>query len=210
MEYSSVRVREAFKEATDFLVEIVDSVGDDEWERPALGRWTIAQLALHASRGASTIVNYATESADLGLFSAADYYSQALALEGVHDAVAERTIQQAAEVDQPVADYVRAAVHEATEVLSRTPADQVLGTPMGIGIRLIDYLPTRIVEVVVHSIDLCDALGRNAEVPTTAMAITLETLGDLAVVRPDLVDPAQIVRAITGRGALPDSANLLG
>lgn len=209
MEYSSVRVREAFKEATDFLVEIVDSVGDDEWQRPALGGWNVAQLAVHASRGASTIVAYADDTAELSLDSAADYYSQALAGEGIHEAVAARTIEQAEGIEGPVAAYVRAAVHEATEVLSRTPADQVLGTFLG-GIRLIDYLPTRIVEVVVHGLDLADALGREVEVPRGAMAITLETLADLAVARPDLVDPAQIVRAITGRGALPDSANLLG
>ncbi|MGI9578332.1 MAG: maleylpyruvate isomerase family mycothiol-dependent enzyme [Microthrixaceae bacterium] len=209
MELSSVRVRGAFKEATDFLVEIVDSVGDDEWDRPALGVWNVAQLAVHASRGASTIVTYAADTAELTLDSAAGYYSTAMALDDINEAVAARAVEQTAAVEGSVADYVRAAVNEATEVLSRTPADQVLASPVG-GIRLIDYLPTRIVEVVVHGLDLADALGREVEVPATAMAITLETLGDLAVVRPDMVDPARIVRAITGRGALPESANLLG
>lgn len=209
METSSVRVREAFKEATDFLVGVVDSVGDDEWDRPALGAWNVAQLAVHASRGASTIVDYASEPAELELGSAAEYYSRAMSLEGVHEAVASRTVEQAAALEVPVAQYVREAVHEANEVLSRTPANQVLGSIVG-GIRLVDYLPTRIVELVVHGIDLADALGREAEVPRSSMAITLETLGDLAVERPDLLDPTRILRAITGRGTLPESANLLG
>jgi uncharacterized protein (TIGR03083 family) len=209
MQTRSMRVREAFGEASEFLVAVVDSVGEDQWDLPAIGEWNVAQLAVHASRGASTIVAYAAEPAELTLESAADYYSRAMSLEGVHQAVAERTIEQAAAVREPIPEYVRAAVAEAIEVLSRTPADQVLGTIVG-GIRLVDYLPTRIVEVVVHGLDLLDAIGAEAEIPRRAMAITLETLGDLAVVRPDVVDPAMIVRAITGRGSLPEGTNLLG
>lgn len=209
MEQSSVRVREAFKEAAGFLVDIVDSVSGDEWDRPGLGEWTVAQLAVHASRGASTIATYAARPGELELGSAAEYYAAAMGLEGIHADVAARTVDQAAAVEGPIADYVRDAVDDAIEVLSRTPADQVLGTFLG-GIRLIDYLPTRIVELVVHGLDLADALGREVDVPRSAMAITLETLGDLAVERPDLLDPTRIVRAITGRGTLPESANLLG
>jgi uncharacterized protein (TIGR03083 family) len=209
METSSVRVREAFKEAAAFLVGIVDSISDEEWELPGLGDWTVAQTAVHASRGASTIVTYASQPGELALGSAAEYYSSAMAMEGIHSQVAVRTVEQADAVEGPIDDYVRDAVAEAIEVLSHTPADQVLDTLVG-GIRLIDYLPTRIVELVVHGLDLADALGREVETPRNAMAITLETLGDLAVERPDVLDPARIVRAITGRGTLPESANLLG
>ena len=40
--------------------------------------------------------------------------------------------------------------------------------------------------------------------------LTLETLAELAVHRPDVFDPVVLVRAMTGRGTLPEGANLLG
>ena len=37
--------------------------------------------------------------------------------------------------------------------------------------RLIDYLPTRVVELTVHSLDLTDAIGRPATVRSTAVEL---------------------------------------
>ncbi len=209
MDLSSVRARQAFTEAAESLVEIVASIGDDEWDRPSIGDWTIRELAVHASRGASTVSAYAAQPAELTMHSSADYYVRALDNKGVHEAVADRAREQAAEIEGSVADYVAAAISEAEEALSRTPANHVLGTFAG-GIRLIDYLPTRVVELVVHGLDLTDALDREPVVAPLPMAVTLKTLADVAVARPGIIDAAQIVRALTGRGQLPGSANLLG
>lgn len=209
MEQSSIRVRQAFSEAAGFVVDLVDSIGEDEWNGPGLGDWTVAELVVHASRAASTVVAYADTPAELTMDGAAEYYVGVLGTEGVHEAVAERARLQATEIEGSLDQYVRAAVAEAEQVLSRTPANQVLGTLAG-GIRLVDYLPSRVVELVVHGIDLADALGREVHVPAVAMEVTLETMADLAVARPHVVDPAQIVRALTGRGELPADANLLG
>jgi hypothetical protein len=62
---------------------------------------------------------------------------------------------------------------------------------------------------VVHAIDISDVLGREPAIPRVAMEVTLETLADIAVARPEVVDPVTIVRALTGRGELPQGANLL-
>ena len=209
MEQSSMRARQAFSEAATYVLELVDSITEQEWSQPALGEWTVAELVVHASRAASTVVAYAQVDAELTVDSAADYYVGVLRRENIHSAVAARAREQAAEIDVPLARFVAAEFATARQVLARTPASQVLGT-FGGGIRLIDYLPTRVVELVVHGIDLADALGRQVPVPTVAMEVTLETMVDLAVVRPEVLDPAQIVRALTGRGALPTAANLLG
>ncbi len=42
--------------------------------------------------------------------------------------------------------------------------------------RLIDYLPTRVVELTVHSLDLTDAIGRPATVRSTAVALTMDLM----------------------------------
>ncbi len=209
MEQSSMRVREAFGEAAGFLVSAVDSVPPDRWAGPGVGEWTIAELAVHASRAASTLVTYVDGETDLSIESAADYYAAALKMPDISSRVAARAREQAAAIDVSIPDYVKAAVAEAELVLCRTPANAIVATPVG-GMRLIDYLPTRIVEMVVHGIDLSDAVDVEPGVPATALGVTLETLADLAVVRPEGIDPASIVRALTGRGRLPESANLLG
>lgn len=209
METNSVRLRRAFTEAALALMDLAGSVGDSQWNAPAVGGWTVGELLVHASRAGSTITTYASESAPRSLTSAADYYLAVLGDDAIHESVAERARAQAAEVDEPVPDYLRRTFEQAELTLQRTPAGQVLGTFAG-GITLEDYLPTRVVELVVHGIDLADALGVEPQVPETAMLVTLETLAQLAVRRPGGFDPAVLLRAMTGRGSLPEGTNLLG
>lgn len=209
METNSVRLRRAFTEATQFIAALAGEVGESQWSAPALGEWTVRELFVHASRAGSTIVDYAGEPAARTLGSGAEYYLTVLERDGVHEAVADRARAQAAEVDEPIPAYVERTFAEAEQTLQRTPAGMVLDTRGG-GITLEDYLPTRVVELVVHGIDIAAALGVTPEVPVTAMRVTLEMLSELAVCRPQALDPVVLVRALTGRGTLPEDTNLLG
>lgn len=209
METRSVRLRRAFSEATAYVLELADSVGEAGWGEPASDEWSVAELCVHTSRAASTITAYASEPAERELSSAADYYVAVLADPAIHASVAERTKEQAAGVDEPVPDYLRRVFGEADRTLERTHSSAVLGTRGG-GITLEDYLPTRITELVVHAIDLADALGVEPTVPDTAMAVTLETLAEVCMHRPGSITPDQVVRALTGRGELAPGTNVLG
>lgn len=209
METRSVRLRRAFREAIGHVTDLVGEVPEDGWDSPGLGEWTIAELCVHTSRAASTITTYAAKPADRTLNSAAEYYQAVLSDPEIHEAVADRTREQAAAVDASIPAYVARVFDEADRTLARTHSSAVLGTFAG-GITLEDYLPTRITELVVHSIDLADALGIECDVPNTAMAVTLETLADLSMRRPDVVSPAQLVRALAGRGQLPEGTNIVG
>lgn len=209
VETNSVRLRRAFTEATQFVIGLADLVDDSQWSSPALGDWTVRELLVHASRAGSTISAYADEPAQRSLSSAAGYYLAVLGVDGMHEGVAERARAQAEELDEPVPDHLRRVFAEAEQTLQRTPAARVLGTLAG-GITLEDYLPTRIVELVVHGIDLAGAIGVEPEVPREPMQVTLETLAELAVCRPGAPDPVVVVRAMTGRGSLPEGTNLLG
>ncbi len=209
METRSVRLRRAFGEATAYVLELADSVDDSGWGEPATDEWTVAELCVHTSRAASTITSYASEPAERELSSAAEYYVAVLADPAIHGPVAQRAKEQAAGVDEPVPVYLRRVFDEADRTLERTHSSAVLGTRGG-GITLEDYLPTRITELVVHAIDLADALGVEPAVPETAMAVTLETLAEVSMHRPGTVTPAQVVRALTGRGTLAPDTNVLG
>jgi hypothetical protein len=185
-------------------------VADGQWAAPGLGEWDVRELAVHTTRAWSTIISYADVPAPLTLRSASEYYRAVLGSDpGVHQQVSERAKAQARELAEPVPAVARRLFQEAENVLERTPADHVLGTLAG-GIRLVDYLPTRVVELVVHGIDLCTATGRAPGVPLDALELTLEVLVDLASERPERVDPVHLVRALTGRAPLPGDYDVLG
>ena len=66
---------------------------------------------------------------------------------------------------------------------------------------MVEYVPTRVVEVCVHGLDLRDALGAPPTPTPAALASTVSTLeGLLAGPRPpDLPDDVAFVEAATGR-----------
>jgi hypothetical protein len=67
--------------------------------------------------------------------------------------------------------------------------------------RLIDYLPSRVFELVVHTLDLATALAVPVTVPESAARVALHLLADLAVTQPEKTAP--LLLSATGRGALP-------
>jgi hypothetical protein len=69
--------------------------------------------------------------------------------------------------------------------------------------RLIDYLPTRVVELTVHCIDLTDALDRPPTVRPSAVALTASIMSQVA-------DPLMLIRSLGGRGTFPEGYNVFG
>jgi hypothetical protein len=68
---------------------------------------------------------------------------------------------------------------------------------------LIDYLPTRIVELTVHTLDITDALDYPPTVRGDAVALTTEIMAKVA-------DPLVLIRSLGGRALLPDGFNVFG
>lgn len=214
MESQSARVRRAFGEASSYVLELADCVADDQWDSPAIGDWTLQELFVHTSRAASTITAYADTSVERTLMSGAEYYVAVLADPAIHDAVAQRTHSQAAEVDQTVPEFLASVFNDAENTLQRIPATAVMGT-LGGGITLQDYLPTRVVELVVHGTDIAEVLAglgveRIPAPPATALRVSLEAMVELSTRRHDVLDPVLLLRSVTGRATLPEGVNLLG
>ena len=96
----------------------------------------------------------------------------------------------------------------ATRVLARlkeVPDTALVSTPVG-GMRLIDYLPSRVFDLAVHTLDLAAALSLEVTLPETAASVTLHTLADLAM-QPGKA--ASLLLAATGRSTLPGGYSLL-
>ena len=68
--------------------------------------------------------------------------------------------------------------------------------------RLADYLPTRVVELGLHTLDLQAATGQPLTLPASATNVMLGVLAELA-------DLPVLLLAITGRRALPDGFNVI-
>jgi uncharacterized protein (TIGR03083 family) len=98
----------------------------------------------------------------------------------------------------------------ATVERSRAARPDVIGFGYFALMRLDEWIPSRVVEAVVHGMDLTDALGLPPSPTPAGIEITAEILDDLlarktVAGRPaDLVDDLDWIRAASGRGPHPD------
>ena len=100
---------------------------------------------------------------------------------------------------------MRAAAERVLARVSRESDDALLTTPVG-GIRLIDYLPSRVLELTVHAVDVLAATNADGDVPPGAAAVSLRLIADLAAERGCA---RGLLRALTGRDSLPPAFNAL-
>jgi hypothetical protein len=93
---------------------------------------------------------------------------------------------------------------------ARSMAPDTVGPGYYALMRLDEFVPSRVVEAVVHGLDLTDAVGRDPIATPEGVAITAAILDDLlarktVAGRPqDLADDLAWVRAASGRGRHPD------
>jgi Mycothiol maleylpyruvate isomerase N-terminal domain len=89
---------------------------------------------------------------------------------------------------------------------SRSAAPGTIGSGYYALMRLDEFVPSRIVEAVVHGLDLTDALGREPMATPAGIAATAEILDELLARRTvagrptDLADDLTWIRAAAGRG----------
>ncbi len=194
-------IREAYEHAARMFVDTVQQIGADQWDDIALGEWTVRDLVGHTNRALLTVETYLGQpAAGVEVERPVEYFNRASA--GLADPAS--VAARGREAGQALGADPAAAVREAAErVLARieTAADDArLTTPVG-GMRLIDYLPTRVFELTVHTLDIAAAISTPVTVPEGAAALTLRLVADLVASRPNKVAP--LLLAATGRQALP-------
>ena len=160
----------------------------------------------HATRALLTVETYSERPAESRVVnSPADYFMRALGMLANHAA----TDRRGRETGQTLGDHPKAAVREIAErVLDRIPLipdDFLLAPPTG-GVRLSDYLPTRTLELIVHTLDLARAAELRAHPPAQPLSTTLALLADLALLQGE---GPEVALALTGRGALPPGFSVM-
>jgi uncharacterized protein (TIGR03083 family) len=171
----------------------------DAWQRTALGDWTLAQLTAHLLRGASRITEYLPLPVEgepvRDRFSYFRYDPDVQA-----PAVAQRAIDEAAGVaPEEFVGRFSAGWRASVAAADAHGPDQLLPTIFGV-MRLDEYTATRVLEMVVHHLDVRTALDLPpASTPAAArmtMAILEQLLGEA---RPRNMGRTRFIQAATGR-----------
>ena len=195
--------RAAFRSAGGWFVALVGEVGD-RWDLPGLGEWTVRDLAGHTSRALATVGSYLdADPGPVEVESATGYFRAALQASSA--AIAERGRDAGRALGDDPAGAVADLDARVQAQVAAAADDAFVGTPAG-GMRLLDYLPTRTFELVVHTSDLAAALGLAASPPDHAAASALRLAVELTRERGATAD---VLLALTGRRTLPPSFTVL-
>jgi uncharacterized protein (TIGR03083 family) len=199
-------IREAYESAAGLFANTVEQVGATQWEQPGLGVWTVCDLVGHTSRALLTVEMYlAKPAAQREVIRPVDYYLRVQASLADPGSVAARGREAGIALGPDPIAAVRDIVARVLAQVKTASDEALVGTPVG-GMRLIDYLPSRIFELAVHTLDLAMALPVTVTLPEPVAAVALHLLADLAL-QPDKA--AALLLAATGRRASPAGFSVL-
>lgn len=197
---------DAYREAAHWWRSLVGGIDDPQWEAHGVGEWTVRQLVAHGARAFKTVSEYASGGTKdpTPIDTAAQYFRIVLAEQTPHVHIANRARAEATDhADWVLAtDELWAAADRVLE--DRGPA-HVMHLFVG-EMRLDQYLASRVVELVVHGLDLADAIGLPSTPPAKASRVAVDVLVDLA----DPADLASLALLLTGRPGPTTFANVLG
>lgn len=208
MSLSSVDTRRScFQSAATALVELVDQIPLDAWDRCALGVWSVRDLVGHTSRALSTVESYLAKTADGDRLDGPVNYFLAIGESLADpDAVAQRGRDAGAALGQDPAAAIHDLVNRVSTLVNETPDDAPVATPVGT-MTLANYLPTRTFELAAHGLDLTRALGlRTPSAMSPAISASLELAGTLGGQQSSA---PELLLLLTGRDGLSEHLSVL-
>jgi hypothetical protein len=174
-----------------------------------LPHWTVFELAGHfdISIGLARMLIAAPQEGQTGRDRASFFiFPRAEVAPVVYD-YAYKMVAGKKPADMP--DVLHETFSKTVEEARRTRPD-VVGPGYYALMRVDEFIPSRVVEAVVHGMDLTDALGHKNIATPAGIAMTAAILDDLLARRTvagrpsDLGDDLTWIRAAAGRGAHPD------
>ena len=187
----------AFDAECDLVTQTL--AGVETWEAPALGRWSVAELVAHMVRATTRVPAYLAEPVDgPPVVDRVSYFRYDAA--GEAPAIAQRAVDEAAAVAPSELARRFSAGHAATlQAANEAGPDHVLFTIMG-PMRLDEYVATRVLEVVVHHMDLRAALDLPPASDPAAARLVMQMLeGLLGGPRPRNLGRTRFIQVATGR-----------
>lgn len=199
-----------FARAAGWYVDLVGSITDDEWDRPGLGEWSVRELVGHTTRALLTVTDYLVDgdeamALDIEVDGVVEYFHLALAPPDIAAAIAQRGRDMAADLGDDPATAVRAHAERTLAAVAGASDEAVCRTIAGV-MWLSDFLDSRIVELILHGLDLCRALDRPLDPPGGPAQRVLDILA-ASVGR---ADRGAVLLALAGRTPLPSGYTALG
>ncbi len=199
-------IRAGYTGITDLFIETIARVDETQWQQVGLGEWTVHELVGHNCRATFGLIDGSMDrpAERLDIERPADFWKD-VRTPADNASIAEDGRKAAAalgdrplEAVQEIADRVRARI-------ANTPDDTLITTRAG-GMRLIDYLATRVFECTIHTLDLAVAIRADIDLPTPVATVALQLLGERAQLRGHVIP---LLLAATGRRALPEGLSVL-
>ena len=196
-----------FSSAAGSYLELLGDIRDDQWDLPGLGVWTVRDLAGHTARAILTVENYLgqEEPGEATIGSAVGYYTTVYPQFTDAAAVAARGVEAGIWLGSDPVGQVSCALGRVRALVENQPETRIVSIG-GMGIRLSEYLRTRILELVVHTIDLSRATGIRHTLPDAAIADSLALASATAGAKGD---GEAVLLALTGRGPLPEGFSVV-
>ncbi len=196
-----------FSSAAGSYLELLGEIRDDQWDLPGLGVWTVRDLAGHTARAILTVENYLgqEEPGEATIGSAVGYYTTVYPQFTDAAAVAARGVEAGIWLGSDPVGPVSSALGRVRALVDAQPDSRVVSIG-GMGILLSEYLRTRILELVVHTIDLSRATGIRHTLPDAAIADSLDLASATAGAKGD---GEAVLLALTGRGPLPEGFSVV-
>lgn len=206
-------VRDAFRAAAEAFSITVGAIPANAWDGPGLGEWTVRDLTGHTARALLTVETY-LDVADPGpveLHHPVEYYEVVGTTYADPAAIVERGRTAGRALGPDPAATVAEAAARVTARIEATPDDAPVATPAGV-MRLVDYLPSRVLELTVHRRDITAALGiiasedLGATVERPAVQLAALLAAGVAIELPAALD---LLLALTGRRPLPPTVTVV-
>ncbi len=215
----------AYDDAVDLLetelkgvADTFAGLGEEDWKRttllvpenPDLPHWTVFELAGHfdISIGLTRMLIDSAQEGQPGRDRVSFFIFPRSEVAPVVYEYAFTMVEGKLPGDMP---SVLAETFGKTIEESRATPPETVGSGYYALMRLDEFVPSRVVEAVVHGMDLTDALGREPVATAAGVAHAARTLDDLLARRTvagrpdDLADDLTWVRAASGRAAHPDA-----
>lgn len=206
-------VRVALVDECDRFAEATAAMSDAQLSTPTRCHpWTTIGVVAHVHVGLGRLARMLNE--DVAERPDPDplvYFRGAGAPDRRRDDVRQRAVaeclQQFSSARALIEDFASASATVARRA-AREPMDRPVRAHWGPVLRLGDYLPTRILEVGVHGMDIADAIGRGPWLaPTSSKVISRIVKALLGADLPNELgwSDEQLIRVATGRRSLSEA-----
>ena len=189
-----------FVSAATAFADLVALIPATSWDGPGLGDWDLRSLVGHTSRSLITVSSYLRIPAEReDVTGPAHYYALLRGYAAGSPDIVERGREAGRVLGADPSAKVTELLHQVLTDLDGA-GDPLIAVIGGLGIRLSNYLPTRVFELTVHSLDIARATGIDFAPPEQALEAATVLAAQISALTSQA---AAVLTALTGRGALP-------